>query len=209
MAGTVFLSCGQNKREMQIAKKVEELLSSAPFNLSVFIARATNNLYSLNNDVLDRLAYADYVVFINFRREKRGFSGSLYSHQELAMALALGHRQLLIFSEKGAPRDGVIRFMHQNSPCFTSDDKLLEQLKKDITKENWRSDYSRFLRVKEEVLCQESVTFSDETGNKFNGKAIRVAVENQSNELQEGVIITLEELDGKPAEYMFRSPVKV
>src|SRR5580704_8072303 len=102
MAGTVFLSCGQNNREMKIAKRIESLLQALPFGLTVFIARATNNLYSLNNDVIENLAYADHVLFVNFRRRTVGFPGSIYAHQELAMALALGHQRLLLFSEKGA-----------------------------------------------------------------------------------------------------------
>ena len=52
MAGTVFLSCGQNDRELAIAETIASLLQAPPFGLNVFVARSTNNLYSLNNDVL-------------------------------------------------------------------------------------------------------------------------------------------------------------
>ena len=114
MAGTVFLSCGQNDRELKIAERIATLLREPPFGLNVFIARSTNNLYSLNNDVLTNLAYADYVLFVNFRRKTAGFPGSIYAHQELAMALALGHQRILLFSEKGAPNAGVIQFMVLN-----------------------------------------------------------------------------------------------
>jgi hypothetical protein len=79
--------------------------------LNVFIARATNNLYSLNNDVLTKLAYADYFLLVNFRRETDKFPGSLYSHQELAMALALGHQRLLNYSEKDAPNAGIAQLL--------------------------------------------------------------------------------------------------
>ena len=101
---------------MQIAEKICQLLKEPPFGLTVFLARATNNPYSLNEEVLTRLAYADYFLFINFHRKVDGFPGSLYSHQELAMALALGHRQLLVFSERDAPNLGIIQFMvHQSA----------------------------------------------------------------------------------------------
>ena len=66
MAGTVFLSCGQNDRDLAIAERIASLLQAPPFGLNVFIARSTNNLYSLNNDVLLKLAYADYFLFVNF-----------------------------------------------------------------------------------------------------------------------------------------------
>ena len=52
MSATVFLSCGQNDRELQIANNVRQLLEDPPFGLNVFVARSTNNLYSLNENVL-------------------------------------------------------------------------------------------------------------------------------------------------------------
>ena len=118
MAGTVFLSCGQNGRELAIAERIAALLQAPPFGLTVFIARSTNNLYSLNNDVLQNLAYADYFLFVNFYRENPGFPGSIYAHQELAMALAVGHERVLLFAEKGAAETGVIQFMVRNRAPF-------------------------------------------------------------------------------------------
>jgi hypothetical protein len=67
------------------------------------------------------------------------------------MALALGHRQLLIFSEKGAPNVGMVKFMVQNRPCFSTDDELLEQIRNDVKRERWRPKYSRFLQAKKIV----------------------------------------------------------
>jgi len=201
----VFLSCGQNDRELQIADKVCRLLQGQPFCLNVFIARATNNLYSLNDDVLTKLAYADYFIFVNFHRVSDGFPGSLYSHQELAIALALGHRQLLVFSERGAPNLGVIQFMVQNRPNFSTDEELLSQIQADLQREKWRPEYSRFLRAKE-IVQQASIRFGDGAGNLLAGTAISVVIENQSGDLRDNVIITLERLDGSD---MFRSPLKL
>jgi hypothetical protein len=208
MPGMVFLSCGQNDRELQIAERVGRLLQERPFQLNVFIARATNNLYSLNNDVLTKLAYADYFIFVNFRRETDGFPGSLYSHQELAMALALGHQRLLIFSEEGAPNVGIIQSIVQNRPNFSTDDELLNQIRADLEREQWRPDYSRFLRAKE-VVKEMNVSFADGAGNRLDGTAISVVIENQSSELQESVIVTLERLDGDEPKYLFCSPLKI
>ena len=179
MPGMVFLSCGQNDRELQIADKVRCLLEGPPFRMNVFIARATNNLYSLNNDVLTKLAYADYFIFVNFCREIDGFQGSLYSHQELAMAIALGHRQLLVFSEEGAPNLGIIQFMVQNRPNFSTDEELLSQIRDDLTREQWRPEYSRFLRAKE-IVQGTSIRFGDGAGNLLEGTPISVVIENLS-----------------------------
>jgi hypothetical protein len=49
MPGTVFLSCGQNDRELQIADKVRKLLEGPSFGLKVFVARmrsATGSCWS-------------------------------------------------------------------------------------------------------------------------------------------------------------------
>ena len=208
MAGTVFLSCGQNDRELKVAERVASLLRAAPFHLEVFIARATNNLYSLNNDVLARLAYADYFIFVNFHRETEVFPGSFYSHQELAMALALGHRRFLIFSEKGAPIVGITQSIVQNRPCFSNDDELLDQIRNDVESEQWRPEYSRFLRAKE-IVKDLNVTFGDGAGNLLHGTAISVVIENQSSDLQDSVIVTLERLDGNKPDCLFRSPLKI
>src|SRR6266478_1878656 len=132
MAGSVFLSCGQSNRELKIARRISSLLEDPPFRLSVFIARATNNILSLNKDVLTNLAYADYFIFVNFCRKTSRFPGSLYSHQELAMALALGHGQLLIYSEKGAPDTGIVKFVVQNQAKFSTANELLEKIRADV-----------------------------------------------------------------------------
>lgn len=42
-------------------------------------------------------------TLICFRREAHGFAGPLYSHEDLAMALAVGQWLLPILSETGAP----------------------------------------------------------------------------------------------------------
>jgi hypothetical protein len=208
MPGLVFLSCGQNDRELQIAERLRSLLEESPLNLQVFIARSTNNLYSLNNDVLENLGFADYVIFVNFYRERNGLRGSLYAHQELAMALAVGHRRLLIYSEQNAPTEGVISFIVQNRTPLSTPEQLLEQVRDDVAREEWRADYSRFVDISE-LVQRENIRFADGAGNILSGPAIGVRIANPSNDLQESVIITLERLDGNEPKYEFRSPLKV
>jgi hypothetical protein len=206
MPGIVFLSCGQNDRELAIAEKINSLLEGV--GLTVFIARSTNNMRSLNNDVLTNLAYADYVLFVNFRRKAAGFPGSLYAHQELAMALALGHERLLLYSEKGAPKAGVISFMIENRRPFTTADELLDQIREDVAKERWSPTYSRFLRATR-LDKRPGLVFGDGAGNLLQGTGIGIVLENQSRDLQDSIIVTLETLDGKTPAYLFCSPLKV
>ena len=208
MAGKVFLSCGQNDRELAIAEKIASLLKGEPFGLNVFIARETNNLFSLNKEVLQNLANSDYFLFVNFCRSAARFPGSIYAHQELAMALAVGHEHVLLYSEKDAPNEGVILFMVQNRPQFLTTEELLEQIRKDVEREQWSSDYSRFLRAKR-LDRRVDVIFRDGVGNVLRGTSIGVVIENQSSDLQDGIIVTLDTLDGNEPQYWFRSPLKV
>jgi hypothetical protein len=208
MPGSVFLSCGQNSREVKIARKISALLEGPPFRLNVFIARATNNILSLNKDVLTKLAYADYFIFVNFCRKTSRFPGSLYSHQELAMALALGHEQLLIYSETGAPDMGIVKFVVQNQAKFSTVNQLLEKIRADVDKGKWNAAYSRFLRVKQ-LDQRPGLVFNDGAGNLMAGTGIGVVIDNQSDDLQDSVIVTLEKVDGKEPAYLFRSPLKV
>lgn len=64
------------------------------------------------------------------------------------------------------------------------------------------------VRVKE-LIERADVVFGDAAGNGLRGKAVGVLLNNLGRHLLESVIVSLETLDGKPAEYMFRSPLKV
>lgn len=115
---------------------------------------------------------------------------------------------MLLFSEEAAPNAGVIQFMLQNRPPFSTPDELLEQVRKDVEREQWRPDYSRFLRAKQ-LIKRTDVSFGDGVGNVLSGTSIGVVVENQSGDLQDSVVVTLEKVDGKEPAYLFRSPLKV
>jgi len=193
---------------MVVANRIKSLLETPSIGLKVYVAAATNNLYSLNNDVIEKLAYADYVIFVNFCRKGEPFPGSIYSHQELAIALALGHKSMLLYTEVDAPKMGIMNFMVLNRPPFNTSDELLTQITEDVKQEEWSPTYSRFLRAKE-LATRQNVGFGDGVGNQLRGTSIGVVLENLSPDLQETVSITLETLDGKQQEYMFRSPHKV
>jgi hypothetical protein len=208
MPGTVFLSCGQQPSELKVAVKIKSLLEAPPFRLNVFIAASTNNMHSLNHDVLKNLSYADYVLFVNFHRPKSPSQGSIYSHQELAMAHALGHEDILLFSEEGAPDECVMHYMVFNGRPFTTTNQLLSRVRAEVTRAGWNRTHSRFLRVTD-LYERDPVDFNDGVGNLLRGKPIDVVLKNQSKDFQEGIIVTLETFDGETPDYLHRSPLKV
>ena len=79
-------------------------------------------LRGLKENIFPQLQDSEYFVFVDFKREKlvphrRGKTGklqhrgSLFSHQELALASFLD-LQLLAFQEKGVKQDdGILRFL--------------------------------------------------------------------------------------------------
>ncbi len=151
MRATVFLSCGQrqNTDEAAIADGVAERVRELGFDC--YIATRVQSLRSLRENIFAELESADYFLFIDFAREElisrkggplaRFFEpsakrGSLFSHQELAVASFL-HLPALVFQEKGVlPLDGMLGALQANAISFSDrgnlhriiTDKLREKL---------------------------------------------------------------------------------
>src|SRR5437773_503907 len=126
----VFISCGQTKNssELETAHKISERLEELGFE--PYIAVEEQTLSGLRENIFRQLRIADYFVFVDFKRERlvpRGRTGrstglqhrgSLFSHQELALASYLD-LPLLAFQEKGVKEDdGILRFLQANASPF-------------------------------------------------------------------------------------------
>jgi len=106
----VFISCCQDKCDTQlkeVLKKIEKVLKSKGFCPIVAIRE---NFYDGNPQLMDDLKRSDYYLFINFVVNSEPEKFSIYSHQELAAAFALGFDKsnTLIFTQKGAPKKRFI-----------------------------------------------------------------------------------------------------
>jgi hypothetical protein len=95
----LFLSCGQDEKygEPQVGEKVADSLRQIGFD--VFFAPRVQDNKSLTQVIFRELEDSDYYVLIDFKREKlvppfevASFQhrGSLFSHQEFALACYLG-----------------------------------------------------------------------------------------------------------------------
>jgi hypothetical protein len=123
MRARVFISCGQNQNsdEVQIATEIATSLSKLGFD--PYIAVQEHSLRGLTDNLFNRLRESEYLVFVDFRRDqlanKSEHRGSLFSHQELAIAAFLG-MEVLAFQEAGVLQlDGMIRFLQANAFPFT------------------------------------------------------------------------------------------
>jgi cobalamin biosynthesis protein CbiG len=114
----VFISCGQRKNtdEVEIAEKIRELLELKGFDPYVAVREQT--LRGLKENIFKQLSSSEYFLFIDFKREQfKGesvYRGSLFSHQELAVASFLEDIELMAFRENGVKSDdGILRFLQE------------------------------------------------------------------------------------------------
>jgi hypothetical protein len=149
----VFISCGQTKDsgELETAHKISERLKELGFE--PYIAVDEQTLRGLKENLFPRLQDSEYFVFVDFKREKlvprlrrttgmvwsRNLQhrGSLFSHQELALASFLD-LQLLAFQEKGVKQDdGILRFLQANAIPFTDRNLLPNLIVNEVQKRKW------------------------------------------------------------------------
>jgi hypothetical protein len=147
----VFISCGQTKDsdELETAQKIRERLQELGFD--PYIAVEEQTLSGLKENIFRQLRVAEYFVFVDFKRErlvprgKIGFvwspklqhRGSLFSHQELALASYL-NLPLLAFQERGVKRDdGILRFLQANATAFTDRHLLPNVIADEIQRRAW------------------------------------------------------------------------
>jgi len=146
----VFVSCGQQKgtNEVKIAEEVCSKLENLGYD--PYIAVAEQTLEGLKENVFKRLGESEYFLFIDFKRERLNFfgprRGSLFSHQELAIAAYLG-REVLAFQEEGLKTDdGLLRFIQANCIPFVDRHSLPNLIGTKVST-LWRPDWRNELLI--------------------------------------------------------------
>ena len=171
MAATIFLSCGQSHfwpDEKKTATKLHDELTKLGFK--VFVATAESTLQNPNAELLETLKIADYYLFVDFKRElvincknnTNTYRGSLYTHQELGMAYALGFdsTNMLLFSQKEVEPSGLKGYMVSNCAQFHTYDDAVRIITQTVQNE-WLIDYSRKLHVKDADLNPTYLPWTD------------------------------------------------
>jgi len=166
----VFLSCGQREgtEEYKIAKNIVNKLEKLGFD-TYFAGRETD-LKDVKGNTFLKLIEADYFIFVDFKRERlfvesngkfgdtKKHRGSLFSHQELAIA-TLSDKEFLLFHEKGVKeRDGISMFTQSKSKPFSDRKKLPNQVITEVKRKGWRSDWrNELLLVRYERDFEDNV----------------------------------------------------
>jgi hypothetical protein len=184
----VFISCGLREGgEREVAEHVRAMLAEE--NFEPRLATHDHTLRSIRENIFQRLSKTEYFLFIDFRREKiednpGAYRGSLFSHQELAIASFLElNEDILAFQEKGVNRDGILGETQVNAASFSERAELPEKIKQQV-QEAWRNDWRRQLVLEQadDPPCELVPQFSGTTGSFFHLKVrnrhIRAAARN-------------------------------
>jgi hypothetical protein len=146
----VFISCGQaeNTDERRIADEIARKLEELGFD--PFVAFRVQSLRGLKENIFAQLSVSEYLVFVDFRRDRLGdtgeYRGSLFSHQELAIGAFLDI-DVAAFHEKGVTREGIAAFVQANSVQFGDRDHLPAVIAQHIRGAGWQSNWRRELTI--------------------------------------------------------------
>src|SRR3989338_2367156 len=146
----VFVSCGQRPPdEKRIAEKIRDILKNK-FELDSYLAFKVQSF----DDVMQitrELSVCDYYLFIDFKREKLAWTckrrGSLFTHQELAIARHLGFSEIIALQEEGVMLEGFAQYILSNPESFKTETDLLNKVEHLIQDRGWNKNYSRNLIV--------------------------------------------------------------
>jgi len=182
LCARVFISCGQSKQsdEAAIASNVAARLRELGFD--PYIAVLEQSLRGLKENIFEQLSKSEYFVFVDFKREQLLGSepatcrGSLFSHQELALASFL-EIPVLAFQESGVKQDdGIIRFLQANATPFTDRHLLPSVIADQVQGRQWDPRWRN-----EIVLERDPAQYGDAqfAGTQERGRFFHISVRNR------------------------------
>jgi hypothetical protein len=154
----IFISCGQREKrsrkdidEVGFTNELKKVLEARGFN--VYVARVASVLEDIDGVITKELESSDYYIFIDFPREKVGrgkYRGSLFTHQELALAHYLGFKEnVLLLKHPKVLLEGFLQYIlgnpTSNPEIFSSPEKMGEVVGGMVTEKNWSPSFSRHL----------------------------------------------------------------
>lgn len=175
----VFISCGQRKQpdEASVAQEIERKLTELGYD--AYIAVAEQSALGVKENIFGQLESSEYFLFIDFKREQLANEtfcrGSLFSHQELAVASYL-NKELVAFQEDGVKKhDGLMGFLHINATPFTDRKQLPNLVMDEIKKRKWNS------RWKDRLVLERETQHRDTTiveYGKMTARYFHISVRN-------------------------------
>ena len=154
MPGKIFISCGQDSaEERQVAADLDVWLCGQGFN--PYLAIQTQSLQDVDSGIIGNLKTSDYYIFIDFARDQIGalaggipeYRGSLFTHQELAIAYLIDFEHVIFLRERNVRLEGLGRYLLSNARIFDRKDEALPLIQSEIANRNWDVLYSKQLAV--------------------------------------------------------------
>jgi len=179
----VFISCGQNRDTSEVAIVHQIYARLEKLGFDPYVAVQEQTLRGLKENIFRQLGYSEYFIFVDFKREKLEdqdavYRGSLFSHQELALASYLDI-PLLALQETGIKKnDGILGFLQANMISFTESDRhLLPSVIADkVIERGWDPNWKNEL-----VLERDPKQFTDPfvTNAGKRGRFFHIKVRNR------------------------------
>jgi hypothetical protein len=179
----VFISCGQRKDsdEPEIAQRIAARLTTLGYDPYVAVQR--QSLRSIRENIFAALRDSEYFLFVDFPRERlipfvgtaSECRGSLFSHQELAIASYLD-MESLVFREEGVrDLEGIMGHLQANSTPFADRSSLPELVAAEVQK-RWNPGWRNTLHV---ALDSESPHRATIDGTDIHGQFFLLRVDNR------------------------------
>lgn len=174
MAGKVFISCGQaDPTEKLFVNKLAQWLKEEKY-FNPYAAIDVQTLEDINSSIIRELESSDYFLFIDLKREEiteekttiKEYRGSLFSHQELAIAYYLGFERVIFLKHKDVKLEGFFKYIHSNPKEFSNYPEIFSIIEKELEDKKWSPNFSRHLDVR---LCPKpSIIFNyeDDSGSR-------------------------------------------
>ncbi|HOX85152.1 MAG TPA: hypothetical protein PKW76_15470 [bacterium] len=173
MPGKVFISCGQSSEyERNIASTIKEFLLSQGFN--PYVAIESQSIQDINLNIINELKTSDYYVFIDFAREEISTGsfnnirrGSLFSHQELALAYYLGYEYVIFMKDINVKLEGFSKYLMSNARTFNNNSEVVSLFKEELAKSDWLPSYSRHLTITDLRIGENGkpINYTDQSGS--------------------------------------------
>lgn len=169
----VFISCGQTRdsEEERIANALKERLEHAGFQ-NPYVAINEQTTSGFKENILSKLEVSEYFIFIDFKREalfssnnieplkdrsgRNVHRGSLFSNQELAIAISQDKRIIAFQEDTVIERDGMYSVAQINPIRFSSRERIVDIVMEKVIENRWDPNW------RDEIeMTREDNDFSD------------------------------------------------
>lgn len=189
MPGKVFISCGQaSAEERDTSAELSKWLREQGF--LPYVAIQAQSIQDVNTAIISELKASDYYIFIDFPREllqgdpDSAHRGSLFTHQEMAIAYILGFERVLFLRHKDVKLEGLLKYTASNAIIFSAPKEAIEQAKESIKQRGWMPNYTRHLMATNLYWSKGMIHYvSHSTGEHLVGRFLSIDIQNYRSDL--------------------------